>query len=66
MDGPVRLGSRTLAIDFEVDRHSQQRLEVAYRLIEPTEPSVETIDSTVQTAPQTLRNEPALTPEIHG
>ena len=35
MDGPVHIGGRSLTIDFEVDRHSQHRLQAAYRLIEP-------------------------------
>lgn len=34
MDGPLRLGHRSVSIDFETDRHARDRIEQAYRLIE--------------------------------
>lgn len=34
MDGPIRLGGRTVSIEFKDDRHSTNRIELAYRLVE--------------------------------
>ena len=34
MDGPIRLGHRKLSIQFQHDRHAQDRIELAYRRIE--------------------------------
>lgn len=34
MEGTVQLGHRTLAIQFQTNRHSQGRIELAYRLVE--------------------------------
>lgn len=34
MDGPVRLGHRSVSLSFETDRHAGERIEQAYRLME--------------------------------
>ena len=65
MEG-VQLGHRTLAIQFQTNRYSQGRFELAYRLIETLAIDTEHAEDSVQV--DTLNAEPTanLTAEIQG
>ena len=66
MDGPIFRIGRLLSIEFQTDRNSQDRLELAYR-------RVETVDSVVDPSKNRLEvvlRDPVVKPhsilEIHG
>lgn len=50
MDGPIRLGHRMLSIEFQNDRHAQQRIELAYRRVEDLKGTKPVPKTTVQIA----------------
>ena len=66
MDGPLRLGHRTLLIDFQNDRHALSRVELAYRRVEMLATDKTTPPTSVQVTDAIPLTTDTLTPEIQG
>lgn len=66
MEGTVQLGLRILAIQFQTDRHAQDRIELAYRLIETLAIDSEHPENSVQIDSLNAVPTVNLTAEIQG
>lgn len=66
MDGPIFRIGRALTIDFQVDRNSQDRLELAYRLVETVNCALDTSKSHLEATLSDEVASPLCTLEIHG
>lgn len=66
MDGPVRLGQRSLSIEFKSDRHAQNRIELAYRRLETLATADTPPEDSVQVAQLGLPTPGPTASEIQG
>ncbi len=66
MDGPIRLGQRKLAVEFQTDRHGADRLELAYRRLEKLASTDSDRKSSVQVCCRTRPAIASVSLEIHG
>lgn len=66
MDEPVRLGHRTVVVEFQTNRFGQDRIEMAYQRIEMLATSQVDVEDSVQDALSTPSETEAKLTEIHG
>lgn len=66
MDGPVFRIGRLLAIEFQTDRNSQDRLELAYRRVEMVDSVVDQSKNRLEVVLRDQVVTPHLILEIHG
>jgi hypothetical protein len=66
MDGPSFFGQRKISTQFQHDRHSQERLELAYRRVESPPTTLQPAEASVQTSSPKPLQSTVLVPEIQG
>lgn len=66
MDGVLRLGNRKLAIEFDFDRHSVDRIESAYQRLATSAAAASPQETSVQTVPLSPSVIPERTTETQG
>lgn len=66
MDGQLYVGQRTLTIEFQIDRHAQDRLDQAYQRVEAAARLQLPLKISVQAVQETAPPDHSTTQEIQG
>lgn len=66
MDGPIFRSGRLLTVEFQTDRNSQDRLELAYRRVERVDSVVDPPKNRLEVGLVDQVVTPHLSLEIHG